>query len=351
VGKVGHFFQYLQGKVMKHLQRLICACLLLASAGLRAQDALNFSSAADNKAAEHALQCVAFSPYVGHLTPEYGPQPSPELIATLLDTLIEQTPFRCIMTYGVVNGLEPIFAAARERQLKVIAIVWLDNDIAMNSKSIAKGIEVAKSYPDTIIKLSCGSEVRTRHGNKFDGEILRCMRDLRKAGVAQPITTIDTWWEWCDRKAICQPNLFADKVDWVGTNIFPWWENKFSDVYPCTTAEQAADFHIARLSELRQTYPGKEVIVTEFGWPNGPDGGTEINRETEQHCGVANRENQALVVKNTFRKLAERQWSGVVFEAFSESWKPGSEGLFGSFWGICQGEPPYRCDLGLMTGD
>jgi exo-beta-1,3-glucanase (GH17 family) len=139
-------------------------------------------------------------------------------------------------------------------------------------------------------------------------------------------------------------------VDWIGTNIFPWWENKFSGVHPCTTAEQAADFHIARLTDLRKTYPGKDVIVTEFGWPNGPDGGTEINRQTQQYCGVANQANQDLVVQTTFKKLAERHWSGVVFEAFSENWKPGSEGLFGSYWGLCSSRFPYNCTKDLFEG-
>lgn len=332
---------------MKALMLLIFASLLLLSGpGFGADQ----SSSPPPVAAPHALQCVAFSPYVGQLTPRYGPQPSPELIGSLLDNIVAQTPFRCIMTYGVMNGLEHTFAAARDRQLKVIAIIWLDNDIEMNSRSIVAGINAAKAYPDTIIKLSCGSEVRTRHGTRYDGEILRCIDALREAGVSQPITTIDTWWEWCDRQKVCQPNLFANKVDWIGSNIFPWWENKFSGVHPCTTAEQAADFHIARLSELRKTYPAKEVIVTEFGWPNGPDGGSEPNRETGQSCGIANPANQALVVKSTFEQLARRNWSGVVFEAFSESWKPGNEGLFGSFWGICSGAAPYRCASWLMDG-
>ena len=334
---------------MKRLLLLfIGAVLSLNTQGLLA-DASDFHVPQVNSSTQHeALQCAAFSPYVGGLNPEYGAQPSEELIDTLLDRLVQQTPFRCIMTYGVMNGLEHIFAAAEARQLKVISIIWLDKDIEMNSRSIASGIEVAKAYPETIIKLSCGSEVRTRHGKRFDDEILRCIDSLREADVSQPITTIDTWWEWCDRAENCQQNLFADKVDWIGTNIFPWWENKYSGVHSCTTAEQAADFHIARLSELRKTYPGKDVIVTEFGWPNGPEGGTELNGDTGQHCGVANKTNQALVVQTTFKKLAEKQWSGVVFEAFSESWKPGSEGIFGSFWGICQGEPPYACTKDLI---
>jgi exo-beta-1,3-glucanase (GH17 family) len=247
------------------------------------------------------------------------------------------------MTYGVMNGLEYTFAAAEKRKLKVIAIIWLDKDIAVNDQSIASGIEVAKAFPKTIVKLSCGSEVRTRHGNVFDGEIVKCMDNLRKAGVKQPITTIDTWWEWCNRAAPCQKTGFEAKTDWIGVNIFPWWENKHAGVHTCTTVEQAADFHIARLEEVRHTYPSKEVVLTEFGWPNGPEGGTETNTNTGQKCGVASPKNQVKVIKSTLQKLAEKGWSGNVFEAFSENWKPSDEGNFGSHWGICQGELPYTC--------
>jgi exo-beta-1,3-glucanase (GH17 family) len=310
-----------------------------------------FSSANAAKAtqeASQALQCAAFSPYVGQLNPDYGAQPSKELIDTLLDKLVKETPFRCIMTYGVMNGLEYTFKAAEARHLKVISIVWIDKDIAVNSQSIAAGIEVAKAYPKTIIKISCGSEVRTRHGYAFDGEILRCMDSLRKAGVQQPITTIDTWWEWCNRSMDCKKSLFSDKVDWIGTNIFPWWENIHSGVHTCTPAEKAADFHIARLTNVRKANPGKEVIMTEFGWPNGPDGSTAQNKGSKEHCGIASKRNQALVVQTTFKKLAEKKWSGIVFEAFSENWKPNSEGNVGKYWGICQGEPPYTCTKDLI---
>jgi exo-beta-1,3-glucanase (GH17 family) len=297
------------------------------------------SHAKNNK----ALQCAAFSPYVGKLSPDYGPPPSKELIDELLDKLIEKTPFRCIMTYGVLNGLDTIFASAKERNFKVIAILWIDKEIEINSQSITKGIEVAKAYPDTIIKLSCGSEVRTRHGNKFDGEITRCIDSLHKAGVKQPVTTIDVWWEWCNHATPCEQNSFTESVDWIGANIHPWWESIFSGLYPCIPAEKAADFSIARLEELRKTYPKKEVIVTEFGWPNAPEGETATNIHTGQHCGVSSSDNQKTVVQNTFKKLAERNWSGVVFEAFSENWKPGSEGNVGGSWGICRGAWPYGC--------
>jgi exo-beta-1,3-glucanase (GH17 family) len=335
---------------MKQGLLLITAIFILACQNLSARELKPGRSPVKKPTSSHsAMQCVAFSPYVGGLTPDYGAHPSAELINQLLDKIVKETPFRCIMTYGVLNGLDAIFAAAEARYLKVIAILWLDKDVAVNSQSIAKGIEVAKAFPKTIIRLSCGSEVRTRHGNQFDGEISRCLNALREARVPQPITTIDTWWEWCNRASPCQQTVFAKSVDWLGVNIFPWWENKHAGVHSCIPAEKAADFHIDRLAEIRSTYPGKEVILTEFGWPGSPEGATETNVHTGEQCGIAGRKNQQRVIRSTFKNLAERDWSGIVFEAFSENWKPSNEGQFGGSWGICRGEPPYTCTTGFLA--
>jgi exo-beta-1,3-glucanase (GH17 family) len=329
---------------MKPLILLITLFLLTTPfLGAQAASSVKQTQHSVQNSVNKPMQCVAFSPYVGGLTPDYGAQPSKELIDTLLDKLVKETRFRCIMTYGVMNGLEYTFAAAEARKLKVIAIIWLDKDIEVNNRSIVSGIEVAKAYPNTIVKLSCGSEVRTRHGNIFDGEIVKCVDGLHNAGVKQPVTTIDTWWEWCDRAAPCRPTGFEAKVDWIGVNIFPWWENKHAGVHSCIPAEKAAEFHISRLEEVRRTYPGKDVVLTEFGWPNGPAGRTEANDYTGQKCGIANSKNQVSVIKSTLKKLTEKKWSGTIFEAFSENWKPNDEGISGAYWGICAGQPPYTC--------
>jgi exo-beta-1,3-glucanase (GH17 family) len=315
---------------------------------LHCQNALALNKDKQHPKSE-ALQCAAFSPYVGKLNPDYGTHPSKALMDQLLDRLVKEARFNCIMTYGVLNGLDYLFTAAKARHLKVIAILWLDKDIAVNSQSISKGIEVAKAFPETIIKLSCGSEVRTRHGYMYDSEISRCLDSLRKAGVTQPLSTIDIWWEWCNRSRTCGQTNFGAQVDWIGINIFPWWENKYSGVHTCITAKKAADFHIARIEEVQNIYPEKEVVLTEFGWPNGPKDGTEINVHTGQHCGIASKQNQITVINATFKKLAHKNWSGVVFEAFSENWKPSNEGNFGDYWGICEGIPPYRCIKDLIV--
>ncbi|UOA07092.1 exo-beta-1,3-glucanase [Methylobacter sp. S3L5C] len=292
------------------------------------------------------LQCVAFSPYVNQLSPHQGNAPSAELIGILLDTLIKQTPFRCIMTYGVLDGLEAIFPAAKQRDFKVIAILWLDENKTKNSESISQGIALAQQYPETIIRLSCGSEVRTRNAYSLDDETDRCLKALREAKVTQPIGVNDTWWEWCNQTSPCQKNHFSDQVDWIGINIFPWWENRFFDDLFCLSSEQAADFHLARWQDVTNANPTKEVIVTEFGWPSGPKDQPQIGLKTNKSCGIANREKQQHVIETTFKKFAEKQVTGIAFEAFSEIWKPTvTDSNFEHFWGLCDNMPPYTCHV------
>lgn len=290
------------------------------------------------------LRCVAFSPYVAGYDPEFGPHPSPSLIDTLLDTVVDQLGFRCIMTYGVLNGLDYTFEAAKNRGVKVIAIIWLDTDETVNTASITVGIQKAQQYPDTIIWISCGSEVRVRYGAAVAEPIIRdCISRFKAAGVTQPITSIDTWWGWCNETWPCQRWGVADEVDWIGINVFPWWENKYSGLFTCTPATEAADFHIARIQDVMAIYPGKEVILTEFGWPAGPEGYTEVNQYTGERCGIATEANQHLVVEETLNKLEEACLPGIVFEAFRELWKERKEGLVGPYWGTCEGTPPYSC--------
>jgi exo-beta-1,3-glucanase (GH17 family) len=299
------------------------------------------------KNSEKPLQCIAFSPYVDGLSPDKGDVPSPEVIGKLLDKILEQTPFRCIMTYGVVHGLEAIFPAAKQRNLKVISILWLDGNKTENSNSISHGIALAREYPETIIRLSCGSEVRTRDNYDLDDETERCLNALKEAKVKQPIGVNETWWEWCNRTKPCHQNRFSAQVDWIGINIFPWWENRYFDTFSCISAEKAADFHFARWQDVKKANPEKEVIVTEFGWPNGSKEQAQMRLKTNKNCGVANKQKQKYVIESTLRKFSENHVSSVVFEAFSEKWKPSEEGDFGRFWGLCDGVSPYTCHISL----
>jgi exo-beta-1,3-glucanase (GH17 family) len=305
----------------------------------------------EGQAAGGSLRCVAFSPYVEGYDPDYGPHPAPSVIDELLDLIMNQTDFRCIMTYGMLHGLDHVFEAAQDRGMKVIAIVWLGTDTSVNDQSIDLGIQEAKQYPETIVRVSCGSEVRATHGAEVADPIIRdCLERFRAGGISQPITSIDTWWGWCNESWPCQRWGLADDVDWIGINVFPWWENKYSSLFPCTTAAEAASFHLARFQDVMARYPGKEVILTEFGWPAGPRGYTETNQYTGQSCGSAGQAAQRSVIEETLAELERTGLPGVVFEAFREPWKYRFEGPVGPFWGMGEGTPPYRCRLSKRAG-
>ncbi|MEY3786997.1 MAG: hypothetical protein RLZ75_1204, partial [Pseudomonadota bacterium] len=68
---------------MKHLLYLLVYIALL-SFGHH-----SYASEQNKTPKPETLQCAAFSPYVGKLTPNYGASPSKELINTLLDKLIK----------------------------------------------------------------------------------------------------------------------------------------------------------------------------------------------------------------------------------------------------------------------
>ena len=76
----------------------IYICLLFYGNNIAARNQIKLTSQ------DSPIQCIAFSPYVGNLSPNYGAHPSKALINELLDTIIKKTSFRCIMTYGVLNG-------------------------------------------------------------------------------------------------------------------------------------------------------------------------------------------------------------------------------------------------------
>jgi exo-beta-1,3-glucanase (GH17 family) len=286
------------------------------------------------------LRCVAFGPYVAGYSPMGGPHPPPAVIDALVARVATETDANCLMTYGVLNGLDYTFEAARRRGLRVIAILWLEGNAAVDEASISLGILRARQYPDTIVRIACGSEMRLRHGAAVAEQVVgHCFSRLRAGGVVQPIGTNDTWWDACHEQWPCRTWPAVMGLDWIGVNVFAWWENRFSGIFPCITAADAPSFHIARLQDVRAAYPGKEIILTEFGWPAGPDGHREINQRTGAlGCGVASLANQQFVVNRTAAAMRQMNLPYVVFSAFREPWKI-NEGPVGPFWGILADGP------------
>jgi hypothetical protein len=85
------------------------------------------------------------------------------------------------------------------------------------------------------------------------------------------------------------------------------------------------------------------VVITEFGWPGGPDGYCEVNDFTHQNCtGIASEQNQNYVIEKSLELFKKTRTPAIVFDAFRETWKT-EEGEMAAYWGICNNTAPYNC--------
>ncbi len=174
------------------------------------------------------MSIFAFIVYPFSFSSDWGPHPTPELIDMLLDVIVTQTNYTCIQTYGVLNNLNYTFEAAKVRGLKVIAVIWLQpNETAINNESIQIGIDMAHKYNDTIIAISCGSELRVRYTKTVANSlIIDCIRQVKAARIPQPVTSNDYYWFWCEAQQPCRPWLeVMNLVDYIAVNVFAWWDN------------------------------------------------------------------------------------------------------------------------------
>lgn len=75
-----------------------------------------------------------------------------------------------------------------------------------------------------------------------------------KSAVRVPVTTGEIWNIWRDN-----PEL-GSSVDFIAAHVLPYWENFRSD--------RAVDRAVDRYNLLRNQFPGKRIVIAEFGWPS-----------------------------------------------------------------------------------
>src|SRR6476660_5191365 len=127
---------------------------------------------------------------------------------------------------------------------------------AGNAGEIETAIELAKHHRN-IDSIIVGNETLYRSSVLNRGEtvpdlIAKIQRVKRQVSV--PVTTAEVWNIWLEH-----PEL-ASAVDYLAVHILPYWEG---------IPSSAAVDHAMKIYELlRQTYPGKRIVIAEFGWPS-----------------------------------------------------------------------------------
>ena len=99
-------------------------------------------------------------------------------------------------------------------------------------------------------------------------------------------------------------------------HILPYWEG--------VAPEHARSYTLEKIELLRKTYPGKRIVVSEFGWPS-----QGYNRLDAEPGRLKQAEDHPDFVAEAERRGIEYN----IIEAFDQTWKV-NEGSVGAYWGL-----------------
>jgi exo-beta-1,3-glucanase (GH17 family)/cellulose synthase/poly-beta-1,6-N-acetylglucosamine synthase-like glycosyltransferase len=214
---------------------------------------------------------------------------------------------RAVRTYASTQGLERVPEIAAELGLKVTLGIWIDKDNARTEREIATALELARRYPN-VTRLVVGNETLFRREHTV-AELVQIIRRVKRDSPV-PVATADHWKMFIDH-----PEL-VDAVDQVFAHIIPYWEGM--------PKELAVEQSLALYDRLLAAYPGKKIVIGEFGWPSAGH-----NFEWAVPSPIS----QAVVLRNFVARANIRGIDYNVVEAIDQPEKL-FEGNVGPYWGI-----------------
>lgn len=214
-----------------------------------------------------------------------------------------------IRTFSCIEGNELIPQIAKEFGIKTLVGAWLGKDADKNEEEIAGLIQLAK---DGFVDIAAvGNEVLYRE-DMTEEALLETLLRVKEAIPEIPIGYVDAYYEFTDHPEI------TNACDVILANCYPFWE--------CCHA----DYSLMYMKEMfyQAVLAGggdKQVIITETGWPS----------EGEDYKGaMPSKENALKYFVNTQLWSKQENVDIFYFTSFDESWKVGTEGDVGAFWGI-----------------
>src|SRR6266403_3185009 len=251
------------------------------------------------------LPSVSYAPFEGTSHPDVDNIPNAEKIRADLKKLAPLT--RAIRLYSSTGGVELVPPIAAEFGLKVTVGAWIDKNADRNKREIEAAISLAKRNSN-VNGIVVGNETIFRGEQKID-DLIDLIKRVKKS-VNVPVTTGEIWNIWRDN-----PEL-ASSVDFIAAHVLPYWEN-FTD-------KQAVDQAVYLYHLLREKFPGKRIMIAEFGWPSA--GYNLRNAEPGPF-------EQASVLRNFVVRADAIGMEYNIVEAIDQPWKF-FEGGGGPYWGI-----------------
>lgn len=262
------------------------------------------------------LESLSFAPYNAAENPEKGTVLSRERLKEDMAVVAPYT--KAIRTYAATGGLEQVPEIASEYGIKVMQGAWISPDEKRNETEIRNALELARKY-NNVQALVIGNETVLR-GEKTGQEMVEILRKVR-AQSNVPVTTGEIWSTWLEH-----PELAAN-VDFIAAHILSYWEG--------VPREQAVQTAIDVYEKLRAAFPGKHIVVAEFGWPSGG-----YNMKGAEPGPVA----QAEILRDFIARARDHGIDYNIIEAFDQVWKT-NEGSVGAYWGLFNADRKLKFDL------
>lgn len=248
---------------------------------------------------------LSYAPFDGTGHPDVDNIPTVEKIRSDLRTLAPVT--RAVRLYSSTGGVELVPPVANEVGIKVTVGAWIDKDADRNEREMQSAINLAKRNGN-VNGIVVGNETIYRGEQKVEDLIKMIQRVKRSTDV--PVTTGEIWNIWVEN-----PEL-ASAVDFIAAHILPYWEG-FSE-------KQAVDQAMIIYEKLRTTFPGKRIVIAEFGWPSA---GYNLK------AGNPGLFQQASVLRDFVSRADKIGMEYNIVEAIDQPWKF-FEGGVGPYWGI-----------------
>src|SRR5579871_3498773 len=266
---------------------------------------------------------------------------------------------RAVRLYTSTEGSELVPPIAAEFGMKVMVGIWTNRDANRNDREIDAAIDLAR-HNSNVIGIVVGNETifrdeqiplenlvapaeRDAASEEFkrvlaeeaqrikdagaqpedkrtealkwanaENDVHRLVRVIQrvKKSVNVPVTTGEIYSIWSEH-----PDL-AYSVDLIAAHVLPYWEQHSS--------AEAVDQAIDRYQSLRRQFPGKRVMIAEFGWPSA---GYNLKNAFPGPF------EQAVVLRNFVARAEAIGIDYNIVEAIDQPWKF-FEGGVGPYWGM-----------------
>lgn len=256
------------------------------------------------KSLDKGLHGICFSPYTEGQNP--GDQLSVSQINRRMDVIAPHTEW--VRSFSCTDGNELIPKVAREKGLKTMVGAWIGRDKTKNNQEITRLIDLAKKgFVDIAV---IGNEALMR-GDLSEQEIIEYIHTVKKALPEIPVSYVDAYYKFHEHPAL------IDACDVILVNCYPFWEG--------STIEESSRYLRQMYEVTKSISKGKQVIITETGWPNqGNDKGN----------ATPSPENAMKYFINTANWSQQYEIPLFYFSSFDESWKAHQEGDVGARWGL-----------------